>query len=65
MDDFDLYQVVDTEGVNKKFYVTGRWEEDRKDEECRSRFVLRQYKKGNPRDDIFAVATTGLTSRGS
>ena len=62
MDQFNLYTVVPRDCVDWTKYVSGRWEEQERGDEIRSRWVLRQFKRGDPRDDVFAVASTGATS---
>ena len=63
MDQFNLYTVVPRDCVDWTKYVSGRWEEQERGDEIRSRWVLRQFKRGDPRDDVFAVASTGATSK--
>ena len=47
-----------------KWFLTTRWVMQQRDQGVRARFVCREFRKLNPgRDDIFAPASSVITSR--
>ena len=44
-------------------HISTRWEMSDRGGEARCRFVCREFRKGDPRQDLFAVASSSFTSR--
>jgi len=63
LDQFEVYKVVDEEITRGKPFVDTKWEISWRAGELKCRMVGREYKWSVDRDDVFAPASSSLTSR--
>ena len=68
MESFKIYRTATRKEASDCKHITTRWEvQMRHDKDkrpfARCRFVAREFRRGDPRDDIFAPASSAITSR--
>jgi hypothetical protein len=68
MESLKIYKTATREEASDCKHITTRWEvQMRHDKDkrpvARCRFVAREFRRGDPRDDIFAPASSAITSR--